>query len=347
MSTQQLPKGIRLRGRKFFVDVTVNGQRKTATVDTLGEAMARKAELQNALETGKEVKQQRANAASWTLQQALDKTLSLPKPEGWRGTSGEKQAILNATDALNFFGPQARLGDLSREQIDAWLHDCEARGNSDSTINRKRSALSKIAKVAHDYGGIDAPLKMPRQRREPVGRIRQISADEETELLRRLELHGDIETRDAVVVLIDTGMRCGELWNVRPSDVDLKTGVIMVYGTEGQGTKNGKIRSVPMTRRVKDIFAQRMKGKACFSLSNSDIRHDWDRVRAHMGLMDDKDFTPHVCRHTCASRLVKAGVSLLIVKNWLGHADISTTMRYAHLYPADLMNAVKALEGDN
>ena len=345
--SKSTPTGIRKRGEKWFVDVSHKGQRKTATVETYAEAEAKRTELLDALQNGKEVAQSRANARVWTLQEALDKTLSLPKPEGWRGTSYEAQATLNAQDAIDFMGSERKLDAISRDLIDAWFHSCEAKGNSDSTINRKRSALSKMMRVAVEYGGLPSMPSLPRQRKEPVGRIRQISPSEEQELLIRLRNCGHAEIADAVAVLIDTGMRCGELWNVRPVDVDLKNSVVMVYGTEGKGTKNGKIRSVPLTKRAKALFADRMKGAICFDIDKSTMRHAWDRARSGMGLTEDKNFTPHVARHTCASRLVKAGVSLPVVQQWLGHSNIATTMRYAHLYPSDLMNAAAALERMN
>jgi len=205
--------------------------------------------------------------------------------------------------------------------------------------------LSKLVKVAVEYGGLEAPIKLPGQRKEPVGRIRQISKDEEAELLEWFRVLGFDPMDEAVTVLIDTGLRRGELLNLRPSDVDFSTGVIMVYGMEGKGTKNGKIRSVPMTERVRQVLSKRTRGQLCFGdLTEAYMRRKWDRVRGHMGLTGDKDFTLHVCRHTCASRLVSKGVSLPIVQQWLGHSNIQTTMRYSHLYPTDLMNAMKALE---
>ncbi|MCG7628407.1 site-specific integrase [Epibacterium sp. MM17-32] len=346
MATHELPRGIRKRGAKYFVDVTHQGKRKTATVATLHEAMAKKSELTEALTTGKEIKATRANAAGWTLQQALDKVLSLPKPEGWRGCSYEKQATLNVQDAIKFMGPDVKLEAINRDLIDAWLHDCEARSNSDSTINRKVSALSKVLKLAIEYGGLDALPKMPMQRKERVSRIRFITKDEETALYQFFIQIGRDDMAAFVMVLIETGMRRGELMNLRPVDVDLKSGVIMVYGTEGKGTKNGKIRSVAMTKACRGALQDRMTGATCFDLSVSDVRHLWDRARMHLGLADDNDFVLHVCRHTCASRLVKAGVSLPTVQQWLGHSSITTTMRYAHLYPQDIMNAAKALEGE-
>lgn len=344
MNKPALPRGIRLRGTKFMVDITVNGKRKTATCETLELALETRARLLADMEAGKVTNDTRSNAAPWTLQQALDKTLSLPKPEGWRGISYEKQATLCAQDAISFFGPDKRLQDITREHVDLWFADCEARGNSDSTINRKRSALSKLSKVAAAYGGLKEPLKLPKQRKEPVGRIRQISEREEENLLMYLDRVGSHDMVDAVKVLIDTGMRRGELLHLQPSDVDHRNGVVMVYGVEGRGTKNGRVRSVPMTKRVKAILRERDTGNRCFSLAEREMRTYWDNARAHMGLTEDANFTLHVCRHTCASRLVRAGVSLAVVQKWLGHERIETTMRYSHLYPQDLMAAVKALE---
>ena len=342
---QTLPRGIRQRGQKFMVDVTVNGKRHTATVDTLDQAIVKQNIIRQAVALGKTVDQTRSNAATWSLKDALDKTLALPKPEGWRGASYAKQAELNVQSAMNFMGPERLLDTIDRELIASWLQGCEDGGNSDATLNRKMSALTKVMRVAFEYGGLPAMPKTPRLRKERVGRIRFLTDIEEAKMLQWFKLMGDTEMRDAVTVLIDTGMRRGELLNVRPADVDLKTGVIMVYGNEGKGTKNGRIRSVPMTYRVNQIMAQRTHGSTCFDLSESHMRHAWDRMREQLGMLEDKEFVLHCLRHTCASRLVKAGVSLPVIKDWLGHSNINTTMRYAHLFPQDLMNAAKALEG--
>lgn len=339
-------KGIRQRGSKWFVDVTYDGKRKTATVGSFEEAVVMRRDLLDRMQAGLDTRTSRANGVSWTLQQALDKVLSMPKPEGWRGCSYEPQATLNVQDAITFMGPDIKLDRIDRGLIDAWVLTCEAKGNSDSTINRKVSALSKVLKTAVNHDGLAELPAMPKQRRERVGRIRYFTNSEETQMAAWCKATGQDEFWDVICVLIDTGMRRGELLNLRPADVDLKTGVMMVYGTEGQGTKNGKIRSVPMTKRVRAVMGRHLTGAPCFDVSESQLRHSWDRMKEHMGLTADANFVLHTCRHTCASRLVKAGVSLPVVQAWLGHSDIKTTMRYAHLFPADLMNAAKALEGD-
>ena len=66
-----------------------------------------------------------------------------------------------------------------------------------------------------------------------------------------------------------------------------------------------------------------------------------DRLR-HILKLDDAPW--HTLRHTTASRLVQKGVQLVVVKEIMGHKSIQTTMRYAHLQPANLVDAISALE---
>ena len=63
-----------------------------------------------------------------------------------------------------------------------------------------------------------------------------------------------------------------------------------------------------------------------------------------MGLKGDTEFVLHALRHTTASRLVNKGIDLYTVKEWLGHADITTTQKYAHLSPQKLAYAASVLE---
>ena len=57
----------------------------------------------------------------------------------------------------------------------------------------------------------------------------------------------------------------------------------------------------------------------------------------------DPDFVPFTCRHSCATRLLQAGCTVRAVMAWMGHRDISMTMKYAKLVPEDLVNASQLL----
>ena len=80
-----------------------------------------------------------------------------------------------------------------------------------------------------------------------------------------------------------------------------------------------------------------------FSLNYSELNAIWQKARKNLGYADKKFYTLHLCRHTCASRLVQRGVPILLVKDWLGHEDIENTMIYAHLQPKALHSVVEVL----
>lgn len=61
----------------------------------------------------------------------------------------------------------------------------------------------------------------------------------------------------------------------------------------------------------------------------------------HLGVQ----FRVHDLRHACASRLVAGGVALAVVQRWLGHRDITSTMRYVHVRDNQLQEAARALFG--
>ena len=102
-----------------------------------------------------------------------------------------------------------------------------------------------------------------------------------------------------------------------------------------------------MTKRVIVIMQSFLMGKKptdkLFSLNYSELNAIWQKARKDLGYADKKFYTIHLCRHTCASRLVQRGVPILLVKDWLGHDDIKTTMIYAHLQPRALHSIVEVL----
>jgi len=76
--------------------------------------------------------------------------------------------------------------------------------------------------------------------------------------------------------------------------------------------------------------------------STSGFSQKFNRARDHARLSED--VTPHVMRHTCASRLAQSGISVVIIKAWLGHKTIRMTDRYAHLDTSNLLVAKDVLD---
>ena len=340
-----LPRGIRQRtSGRFIIDLTVDGERKTTTTDTLAEAIEKRRAMLAGSKDAEPYPTQVGTGVEppWTLQDAFNRTIATV----WAGMSSEKASRINASSALAFFGPDTALTAITTDAIDRYTLHLMGGSVSDATINRKLSALSRMLRTAHERGQLSAVPKMPR-RKEKQGRIRFFTPQEEVEILKWMLHLGKEDHWEATQVLIDTGFRTGELWQVTASHVDFNRGT---YGTITLWrTKNGKPRTVPMTLRVMEIVKRRARQHPAGPLfpggSKDWYRLTWDRVRQQMGMDDDPEFVPHALRHTCCSRLVQRGVPLTHVQTWMGHRTIQTTMRYAHLMPHDLFAAVAVLEG--
>jgi integrase len=185
-------------------------------------------------------------------------------------------------------------------------------------------------------------------KKERKGRIRVLSREEEKLIVQLLRDRDHDKRRayfpevgDLIEVLLDTGMRLSEALNMRYEDIDFATGLISIWVNKGD-----RPRSVPMTSRVRSILSARRTSNSIqpFSIKDHQAETAWRWVRKEMGLKGDKEFVIHSTRHTCASRMVNAGVDLYVVKEVLGHSSIQVTEKYAHLAPHKLCDAVAVLE---
>jgi len=145
---------------------------------------------------------------------------------------------------------------------------------------------------------------------------------------------------DLIVMLLDTGARYGEIANMHWRQVDLVNRSINLWRQ-----KVGNESVLFMTDRVVTILARRAsvrdgdfvfpnrKGGAR-GYSSVAIRKAFRRAGLH-------DCTIHTLRHTHATRLIQNGLSVYEVREVLGHADIKTTMRYAHLEKAAVLKKAR------
>ena len=130
---------------------------------------------------------------------------------------------------------------------------------------------------------------------------------------------------DIFQILIYTGFRLSELWELKVNDIDFEHNILSLWKT-----KTNKPRSIPIVPKIKGILekyisiARRAGKEELFSnWYNKKFELIFQKAKKEIGLGTDTQLVPHVLRHTCATRLVQSGVSLPIVKEWLGHSDIS------------------------
>ncbi len=242
-------------------------------------------------------------------------------------------------------GAGTLLKEVNEQRVTDLKSDLLDRGNDPATINRKISVLRKVLNMAcYEWRAIDR-VPFIKQFKEKEGRLRVITFEEEAQMWKLLWA----EAKGCHVVflqtLLDTGMRLSEGLTLSWADIDLERREIRI---KADHAKNGKYRTVPMTDKVHRILdcqnclLEKQDGPFAH-LTYQQVQYNWRLLRKQMGLENDPDFVIHALRHTCASRLVQAGVDLYVVKELLGHSTIKVTERYAHLSKEQVKEAIKKL----
>ena len=223
--------------------------------------------------------------------------------------------------------------------------------NSNAVINQKMGYLRVVLQEMEEDGFIEM-IKFPKPRPTKNTKVHYLTKDMEKELLKYLWVSSRIEddkiclktyeAADIVSCLIDLGCRVNELLGLEKRFVDFDNNQINF-----NDRKNDQAVAVPMTNRVQSIIRRYYREvkdfDRLFTLNYSELNAIWQKARKDLGYADKKFYTIHLCRHTCASRLVQRGVPILLVKDWLGHEDIENTMIYAHLAPKALHSVVEVL----
>jgi integrase len=209
---------------------------------------------------------------------------------------------------------------------------------SKSTVNRDIAVLKRLFNLAVDWGLLQKnPLRKVAHYRIEEKLMRVLTHEEERKLVEAAAPH----FKPVIVVAINTAMRRGELLDLQWEQVDLVTGTITV-----RHSKNGRVRHVPLNRTAQEALLSIPEPHTghVFRYRGAPIQ---DTKTAFLKAVKRAGISPcrfHDLRHTAATRLVLAGVDLATVKELLGHASISTTMRYAHPSPPHKREAVARLE---
>lgn len=269
-----------------------------------------------------------------TLREMIDYTAKT----AWADKKAGDSLARNAELVGEVIGLDMDVRKIDAFVIDKAVVDLKGIGNSNGTINRKMASLSKCLSVATELGIIKEKPKIKRLR-EGVNRIRWFSDDELERMVAFFNHMGHEDMGHWVRFQADTGLRVGETRGLEWRDIQ---GDFVVLAD----TKSEAPRGLPMTQAVRVGLAamtKHQKGPWAWADSNH-IRRWWDRLRLHMDWEATGDDVPHALRHTFCSRLVQRGVPILTVKELAGHKSMEMTLRYAHLAPHNLVNAIKSLE---
>jgi integrase len=256
-------------------------------------------------------------------------------------TLRDYRSALNA-HLLPAFGAEP-IEAITAEAIEGWRRSLT--GLSNRSKNKLLIQLHGIFRRAQMVWGLPVnPLaRVEKHPMRPSGDIQVFSPEEVWALVRAAASEQD---GTLYLTAAFTGLRMGELLALRWRDVDFAGATIRVRaswaGRSLTTPKSGRVRSVPMAPDVASALAQVGRrefwvgdddlvfaGEAGTYLDGSALRR---RYKAALERAALRSLRFHDLRHTFGTRMI-AKADIRRVQEWMGHADIQTTMRYLHYAP--------------
>jgi integrase len=261
------------------------------------------------------------------------------------GFKGKTLAAITAADVEDY--RTARLTTVGSRTLNGHTFDKRRAGKRtcDLDLARLRRLFSLCIKwkLTKENPAMGVDFFRPESKHD-----RFLTRDEETKILQACPP----DLRPAMLFAVNTGLRQMELLTLTWGQVDVARKTVTLTADK---TKSGRTRRVPLNTIALEALRVMPRGinseAPVFPIMAG--RDSRDLIRRFTWAVDDtkinKDATPaqrvtwHTLRHTFASRLVQSGVSLLTVKELLGHSTLVMVMRYAHLADENLKAAVDAL----
>lgn len=260
------------------------------------------------------------------------------------------------------FGIHTKVADVAFADIDG-LHRKITKTGHPYRANRTLAVLSKMFSLAIKWNMREKNPCRGVERNPKSKRKRYLSGEELGRLVSALAAHPDKEAADIVRLLFLTGARKGEVLGALWADIDLGSGIwTKLAANVKQATDHVVPLSAPARMLLGEIRArqaakQKVLGEHVFPSADSSVGHrvDIDRDWRQLCRAANVDgLRVHDLRHSFASEVVSGGGSLPLIGALLGHANVATTQRYAHLYNDALRAAVEkvgarleAAAGDN
>jgi integrase len=245
-----------------------------------------------------------------------------------------------------------RLDEISAFDLERMKSDLLKEGMAPASVKHYLVLLRQMFNKALAWGIYSGPnpvkgVKIPTPQNQ---RERFLSYEEADYLLKNLEkVSGKVH--DMALLSLQTGMRAGEIFNLRGQDLDFKNSLITIMNPKNKHARKAhmteSIRAMLLGRAPEDppalVFPDR-KGKKGVQVSHAFDRVV-DRLEFNKGIKDRRqEVTFHTIRHTFASWLAIQGTPILTISQLLGHKSLAMTARYSHLSPDHKKDAVQGLE---
>ena len=214
------------------------------------------------------------------------------------------------------------------------------------TVIRELGLLRTVFEVARKEWDVPLnanPLANVRKPKAATGRTRRLLTDELKALLSACIDSRNGWLEPGIRLAIETGMRRGELLNMRRTDLDLTSSLLTI-----PETKTDIPRTIPLSENAV-LILRSLQGTATddrlIPVTANAFRLAWERCkhRAAKHLPGIADLRFHDLRHEAVSRFFELGLNVAEVASISGHRDPRMLFRYTHLKPQDIVTKLRSL----
>jgi site-specific recombinase XerD len=250
--------------------------------------------------------------------------------EGQRKSASTIHTYSNFIELFLKFHAQRNLSDLGLRDVEQFLEQVIAKRKYSISSHRQCiSGLKHFSKLKLGLQYDPEDLYLPKKDKKlPV----VLSS---TEIVMLLRVTKNLKHRAIIGLLYSSGLRIGELLNLKLNDLDLERN--MIYVKQGKGRKD---RNCSLGQRIRPMllnYAQTYQPKVYLfegdeegkPYNASSVRNFLKRSCAAAKI--SKHITPHTLRHTYATHLLENGVDVRYIQELLGHSRPETTMIYTHV----------------
>jgi Site-specific recombinase XerD len=264
----------------------------------------------------------------------------------------------------DFFGRKTMLPKITKDDVQSFIIT-KKRTVSNSTINRYLTLFATVLNRARDVWEIRTPnLKISKfKQKEPAESIKYLK---DWDTAQRIIDNASFHLKPIIYTALYTGLRLGNILNLKWENIDFVNKSLSVK-VKDRGKEGGKNHTLPLIKPLEDVlngieraspFVFTYKGKPIKSIKRSwensfyvleetgkrNGRGQMIKKKVNLKGIDYINF--HALRHTAATWILRKTNNLKVTKEILGHADIKTTLRYAHVLDEEKRNALSSVFND-
>jgi len=320
------------RGGFYHYQFQINGKRYRGSTKSTNKAEALRLEAAHRMESLRHPEQHVVPGEKLELDDAFDRFLAWASRHVKPRT--HQRYRVSAKRLKAHFG-EVRIERMNTQAVEAFK-SIRAGECSSAGVNRDLACLRTFrnwcVRMSYPIGPFHVQL-LP----EGPGNMRIVSYEEERIYLD----HADLLLRHVSTIIVETGMRPGEIFGVHGEHVNLDKRYIFIP----TGKTRFARRTIPLTSRAYEVLTKLWKPGRFFEgpATNQVVMRHHKALCNRLGF----NFRLYDFRHTYGSRMAMAGVDLMTLRELMGHSSITITQRYCHPTPEHKIFAMERLEAYN